>query len=125
MIIKKYRLRWRFDFANKPTRIGQWNGTNENVCHINTEGLVRASIEAEDQVTWEVKTLCECAGDDFVQFQGLATFTFDNQLQGYHELVGLKLKKRYTEVYCYLDGSMAEVKRPEEDLKFHYEGFGK
>lgn len=124
-MVKKYRLRWRFDFVNKPTRIGQWNSSEQKACFINTDGLLRACIEAEDQTTWEVKTLCECQGADYVQFQWLATFTYDNSLQGYHALVGLKLKKRYTEVYCYLDGSMTEVKRPEEDLKFHYEGFGK
>lgn len=76
-ITRRCRLRWRFDFAGKPSRFGIWNNAggkqDENFgssawC-VNKSGLVRAAIEAEIFEGWQVKTLAEVDGHDFVNFR--------------------------------------------------------
>ena len=48
-----YQLRWRFDFANKPTKVGFFNTpgnqkTGEGLAaFVNKEGLVRACVEGK------------------------------------------------------------------------------
>lgn len=71
------RVRWRFDFAGKVSRFGIWNnsGGSQEETHktsawcINKTGLVRAAIEAEYFDGWEIRTVLECDGPDFVNFE--------------------------------------------------------
>jgi len=50
----RYRLRWRFDYANRPTKVGKWSHpgtTRETQAKYQAkEGLVRAAIEAASPV---------------------------------------------------------------------------
>lgn len=71
---KVYRLRWRFDFANKPSVIGTWDGAGKThqAWKINKEGLIRAVIEGECRDTHEIETLFECDGHEYAFCQWLA-----------------------------------------------------
>lgn len=68
VIVPQYRLRWRFDFAGKPPKIGIWNGNgnaSDMAWLISKEGLVRAAIEGEDIYTYEALVLLEIDGQDY------------------------------------------------------------
>ena len=67
-----YRLRWRFDFADRPSRVGIWNGAGrheDGAWAVPKNGLVRAAIEAEDLRTFEQKLMFEVDGADYVSAQ--------------------------------------------------------
>ena len=71
--VRRYRLRWRFDYANGTTAKGMWHlpqGNPEGQAAIayNTS-VIRASIEGEDCETFEVMIMAECDGHDFVSLK--------------------------------------------------------
>lgn len=65
-----YRLRWRFDFAGRPSRVGGWNSASTNpkdmAAFVDKTGLVRACIEAESVLTYQLKVLAEVDGHCYV-----------------------------------------------------------
>lgn len=70
---KLLRLRWRFDFAGKPTKRGVWDAASgrpeDAAWMVDKTGLVLAAIEGEHRDTQEEMTLVECQGQDFALFQ--------------------------------------------------------
>ena len=71
--VKRYRLRWRFDYANGATKRGMWHlpqGNPEGQAAIayNTS-VIRAFIEGEDCETFEVVVMAECDGHDLVSLK--------------------------------------------------------
>lgn len=130
---KLYDLRWRFDFVSRPTRWGKWSAPGKTPemqawCN-NGEGLVRASIEGRHAITQEIKTLAECDGHDFVNFQWLAVAMTPASLVGIakpvHALVGLKIVTRETEIGVAADGSVATRVRPEAEKRINFATFGR
>ena len=93
----------------------------------NKEGLVRASIEGKNFLTRNIRTLAECDGHDFNNFQWMAEFRSQGMFAttGVHQLLGLKLVTRDLYMEVYSSGEVKILQRPEEDKKFHYETFGR
>ncbi|CAB4170002.1 hypothetical protein UFOVP901_26 [uncultured Caudovirales phage] len=125
-----YLLRWRFDFADRPSRIGMWSqsGTRDEdkASFVNTTGLVRASIEGKDVVTREVKALAECDGHDYVVFKWNAAFISTGSFAaGQHVLTGLKLVTRDLELDVFPSGDVKISARLEDEKNFNYAAFGK
>ena len=93
------------------------------------DGLVRAAIEAKDVSTREVKTIVECDGWDFVNFQWDAEFRTQMGAvngMGVHTLVGLKMVTRdYWISVNQFTGKVRTIKRTEEDKNYHYATFGR
>jgi hypothetical protein len=127
-------LRWRFDFwGNRPSKWGKWSapGKTKEVkawCQ-NKEGLCRAAIEGHHRETFEVKTLAECDGHNFVNFQWMAlAFTpgnFRGTVRPLHALAALKLITREHEIIVFPDASIAHRVRPEAEKKIHFATFGR
>jgi len=130
---KLYDLRWRFDFANRPSRYGKWSNPGKSKelhawCQ-NQEGLIRASIEGQHVITQEVKTLAECDGYNFVNFQWMAVAMTPSSLIGnvkpIHALVGLKILTRDEELAVTSDGKLSVTVRPEQEKKINFATFGR
>lgn len=138
-IERKYRLRWRLDFAGKGPKFGIWNDSGGKQDEkfgsaawcTNKNGLVRASIEAECQQTWKVITVAECDGHDFVNFSWRkatpAPFLLKHEptmtIEG--QLVGCNLETREHLIRVTVDGGKQILKKTEADKKIHLAGFGK
>lgn len=123
----KFRLRWRFDFANRPARYGQWSrpaSRKEDMAAFRlAEGLVRASIEIEDVYTNETTAAVECDGWDYVNFKWVsAAFGYQATFQ---RVVGLMLVTRNLETTVMTDGQILCRPRDESDKTYHYATFGK
>ena len=120
-----YLLRWRFDYAGKPTKVGGWHDVREGQAALtNKEGLVRAAIEGVNVITEEERVLAECDGHDFVNFGWLALFRM-NETRTVQDIVGLRMVTREMHLDVLTTGMLAVSKRPEEDKSFHYAGFGR
>lgn len=129
----KYKLRWRFDFATKPTRRGLWlqAGTQDSdkACFVNKDGLIRASIEAENVQTYELKTLAECVGPDFCNFEWDAVVSVPGFVRSAitqkGHIIGLRIVSRDFNTIVYVNGDVHVKPRTEEDKQFHLAGYGK
>ena len=71
-----YRLRWRFEFADRPARRGVWNLESDRpddaAWRVPKAGLVYAVIEGENIRTFETVRFFECPGPDYITCKGNA-----------------------------------------------------
>lgn len=143
-INRRYRLRWRFDFAGKASRTGIWNNSGGKQDEkfgsaawcVNKEHLVRAAVEGElwdDNGGWTGQTvaLAECDGWDFVNFSWIATTPAPfmlgelNQLEIAGQITGLTLETREHHHVIRVDGSKKIRPRTAADKTIHLAGFGR
>jgi len=120
----KYLLRWRFDFVDKPTRLGMWNSPTGTAWNVNKEGIVAASIEGKNILTREVITLVQCEGHEFVNFKWHAI------IKGHTgrfpaRPIGMILQTRELDILMLMNGDHRTEQRTEDDKKYNYAGFGK
>ena len=131
----RYRLRWRYDFKDGTVKRGMWSnagGRQEDKAWFNNKpGVIRASIEGEDLRTFEVKTLAQCDGWDFVNFQWLAAafvgniFTSANSIKPVSRLLGMKILTR-TKIIEVLDTGKVNVsQRSPDHMNTKFATFGK
>jgi hypothetical protein len=111
-----YRLRWRFDYVNRPSKVGMWlfasNKPEEMACFQNTEGLLRAAVECESLLTWKTEIVVECDGHDFVEFRWVNAVSVNPlALQGSvtspGTLVGLELITKSKRATCLVNGKFS------------------
>jgi hypothetical protein len=128
---RKYKLRWRFDFAQKPAKYGMWDKPGETKetqawCQ-NGEGLIRAAVEGKDPVTKEEVILAQCDGHDFVNFQWMAAAKVNPFFKGTaktsHFLLGLKLTTREKAFEVFPDGMVNKKDRTDKNI--NYATFGR
>lgn len=103
----RWQFRWRFEFASKPTKTGQWNGASrveDSASMVNKEGLVRAIVEGKHWLTKEVRVFADCPGPDYVNFEHLAV-RISNDQSVRHFVYGMRLRSRYWVASCFADGS--------------------
>jgi len=131
---KFYRVRWRFDYLNRPSTYGIWNvpGPAANqACFQNKEGMIRASIEGEDVKTREIKALAECDGHDFRNFQWMAVGRMlhmpraGESMKPLTNLVGMKLLTTNDEYRVYGTGAVEKVPLPESHKMINFATYGK
>lgn len=92
-----YRLRWRFDYSNRPPRYGVWNGASDlksdMAAYQPKDGLVTATVEAKKDGV--VKPIVVCPGHEFVMFQWNAVAygpaVFSGTVKPLTRLLGIKL----------------------------------
>jgi len=116
-----YRLRWRFDFADRPSRRGMWSNPGnavDSAAMVNKTGLVRAAIEAEHRETFATTTVLECDGHDFVNFEWIAGtpaphlgFAGTAHLKGM--IIGLSLVTSDLLQSVHIDGQITQRERTE------------
>lgn len=123
----KYRLRWRFDFAGKPTRIGVFNGgggPNDGAWLVNKEGLVRASIEGEDMATFELKTLVEVDGHNYAHMEWITysrlpgLYKYEGDVNPRAHIGGISLFSREHRIDVYIDGTYQVSALSDEEKLF-------
>lgn len=129
--MKTYRLRWRFDFAGKPSKFGVWNLATENpankACFVDKTGLVRASIEGEDIETFKTVTLFECDGHEYVSCQGEAFVKVSNVLglsgsqQPRVHLSGVSFLTREEKVTAHCNGQVTRRPLTDKEKSFNFE----
>lgn len=132
-IERKYLVRWRFDFAKKPEKFGMWCNPGENpkdqAWCVNKNGLIRASIEGKDFQTREIKTLAECDGPEFCNFQWESSVTLPALSRGTHKIkgaiIGLSLVTVETKIFVYIDGRIMIKKRSDQEKNTHFAAYGK
>lgn len=130
---REWLLRWRMDFAGRPTKIGHWGRSEVQLSGMAAmqmrEGLVRAAVEAKNIITRETMILAECDGWDFNLFKWMANAHAPCFIKGsitpYTRCVGLMLVTREFEIEVYDTGDIIKVARTEEDKNFHYATFGR
>lgn len=129
-----YDLRWRFDYAGRKSKWGMWNNPGEReedmAYRQNKEGLVRVAIEGKHRRTFDIVTLAECDGWDYVNTEWMAAclaaaFFTTERAPSQHYLVGLKIKTRDHELQVYPTGAVNKVPRTAEDKNYHYATFGR
>lgn len=102
----RWQFRWRFEFASKPTKTGQWNGASrpeDMAAFVNKEGLLRAIVEGKHWLTKEVRWFAECPGVDFINFEHLAV-RISNEQTVRHFVYGMRLRSRNELITCTADG---------------------
>lgn len=131
---RRYRLRWRFDYANGSTKFGIWDNpgtTDHDKAWNKTKGIVRASIEAKEIATSKIGTIIECKGSAFRNFQWVAAarvpkaIGLKGSITPPTQLVGIKLLTENDE-YCVL-GTGELKKRPLTDAEksIQFAAYGK
>lgn len=126
-----WRLRWCFDYHDKPTRTGAWNSHKENDPHASAlmqtkSGLMFAAIEAQDRDKTKIVRLCECVSSEFCNFEWVATASVSPHFKNGAEqvtrpvIVGLKIVTRNNEITVFVNGDIETSKRQYEDKLFHY-----
>lgn len=122
-----YRLRWRFDFIDRPSKFGIWNGASNNfsdsAAAVNKSGLIRAIIEGEKTGDWVVRPLLEMDGHAYVTSQWVrlanASQLMSSDVQKASlpsSLVGLSFlssDKKYT---VYVDGTCSVIDLPKNRM---------
>lgn len=112
----RYKLRWRFDFVNKPTKKGVFNANapaHEEAWQVNKEGLARACIEGEDIYTHEEKILVEVSGQDYAGFEwvgysrlrGVLKNSLPGEIKPRLFIGGATLFSREHKITVYVDGT--------------------
>lgn len=125
----KFRLRWRFDFASRPSKFGVWDsGTKrpeDSAAYVKKDGLVRACIEGEFKETQEEYLLVECQGQDFALFQWEAyakTPAFSRWAEFTPRVVvaGLSLLTRDERITVYVNGQWCRRPLNEDEKQFSF-----
>ncbi len=127
-----FRLRWRFDFADKPTKRGIWNAASPNprdqASSIPKAGLVCAAIEAEHYETQELTSVVECQGPDFGMFLWEA-YARCPGLLGIAEfkprtnIAGLTMVTRSERITVYINGTWNRRPLTDEEKQFKFNEF--
>lgn len=129
-----YMVRWRFDFLDKPTKVGFWGRPGDQktgegmAAFANGSGMVRAAIEGKDCGGGAIRTLVEVDGHDFCNFQWMAAAKY--ALGGGHQvlpvkLLGMKLVSREYEYWAFATGLVHREPRTEQDKSYHYATYGR
>lgn len=117
-----YLLRWRYDYHDhKPPKYGQWNRHGDQpidqAWSQDKSNLLRASVEAKNYYTKEITTVCECPGQDFINFKWMAAARTPLNPKGRvtvtPSLLGLTLIARNKTTRCFINGEYQEVSENE------------
>ena len=132
-----YRLRWRFDFADRPSKFGIWNGASSNFADsaaaVNKTGLIRAVIEGEKIGEWVIKPLFELDGHRYVTSQWIrlanASMLMDSKVNSASlpsSLIGLSMLTEDKKFIVYVDGRYAAIDLPKKrtDIKLQEHSLG-
>lgn len=126
IILKKYRLRWVFEFMNKKPIYGIWdNGSphlSDSAWIKDKTGLKYAVIEGEELHSWGQYRFLECSADRFVTFKWVASVSMPSNMQGSFssqgDIVGLQLVTEDHSFTIFVDGKFIKKELNKDDKKF-------
>jgi len=123
-----YRLRWVFEFNEKRSVVGQWNGASrlprDMAAFVNKDGLKRAVIEGEEQFTWRLNRFLEMPAADYVSMEWVAAVSAPLGLANVGSakiggmIIGLTIVGRDKKITIYIDGTIKEQLLSEQEKKF-------
>jgi hypothetical protein len=125
-----YRLRWRFDFANRPSRYGVWNGASPHksdmAAFVPKDGLVRAAVEGIKVARNVNVILAEVDGHNFASFAwdaavGLPSIGLQGSFSRESTIVGLSILSRTEKITVYIDGKVKRRPLTGHEMKFKLE----
>lgn len=129
----RYRLRWRFDFANKPSKVGVWNGASDllsdKAAFVDKTGLIRAAIEVEDRLGCIVKPLVEVDGHRYASAKWLTATNLPaffrrskvTSMKRQPAIIGLQFLTDSHKVSAFVDGSVSFRDLTDHEKKFNLE----
>jgi hypothetical protein len=134
--VPNYLLRWRFEWADKPTKCGMWstsaakNDDANQAWNKNTTGLLWAMVEAKNYINRaDQKIVVAVPGQDFMLFQWLALgivgmrhLKIQNN-KATTLIGGLKILTRYEEICVYDCGKV--LRGPHDNHNVNFAAFGK
>lgn len=126
---KTYLLRWRFDYKDKASVIGMWNSSHIKAWDKNCDSVIRASIESKDRETSIIRTMAECDGHVFRNFQWHAVagvpLGFSGSITPRTVHVGLKILTTDQEVLVLINGQIGRRYLTEEEKSIPFVTFGR
>lgn len=128
-MINNYRLRWAFYYADhKAPRLGLYDsagqGPKDSAYACSKENLLTACIEGKHEKTKQIVRLAECAGEDFVNFQWIATAKLAAG-NTYQPIIGLMIVSRDEKIQVFRSGQIQRYKHNIDYGKVHLTGFGR
>jgi hypothetical protein len=118
----RLRLRWRFEYADKPAKYGGWDYLGDDpglsAWRQPREGMVMAILEAKTS-DGVILQLVECPGQDFCNFQ----WEMEARLNAgslAHRHVGLTLVSRSYRYTVFVNGNTNAEPRKESDRDNQY-----
>lgn len=124
-----YRLRWRFDFADRKSSKGTWNNSGgqgaPKAWEVNKTNLVRACIEGENLFTSEKVCFLELMGSEyaFSQWEGYVnspTFLRVQSLSLAPQIWGLSFLTQNKKITIDISGSQTSRDLTEDEKKFNF-----
>ena len=139
MVPERYNLnavwefRWRFDYADKPSKFGSWMDRAEDASakavFQDKNGMIYARIEARRIGQPERKIVAECSHQDYRLFQWVVGSKLNYKQgkisSGGSTLIGICLWSRYSKTTAFVDGSVKVEELPIEDQNFNFESYGR
>lgn len=123
----KHLLRWRFDYADKPSVMGMWCRSSSNpvdqAWNKNT-GIVRASIEAKNLESKITKVLVSADASQFRNFSWKALGKI-RSAGIVHQIVGLQMWTTDKKITAYIGGELVVEDLTEEDKKINFKTYGR
>jgi hypothetical protein len=122
----RLRLRWRFEYVDKPTKYGGWDYLGDDpllaAWRQSRDGLLMAILEAKSMDGTILKVV-ECPGADFCNFQWEMEARLNAKSLA-HRHVGLTLISRTHRYTVFINGKTTVVERKSDDLDNIY-SYGK
>lgn len=125
-----YRLRWRFEFADRMTKIGGWNNCSQNpkemAAFVDKKKLVMAIIEGERISSWGIKTLLEVEGHNYASMQWVTCLSCPMHLNGPQhtkyvqagDVIGLSILTASHKATVFVDGRGEYRTLTDQEKKF-------
>jgi hypothetical protein len=122
----KLRLRWRFEYAQKPSKYGIWDYTGQDeenaAWRLSREGLLYAIIEGKSPEGIIIPVI-ECPSSEFCNFQWEMEATLGGKSIS-HKVIGLSLVSRSHKYTVFSNGQVDVKERNTSDSDNNYE-YGK
>lgn len=130
---KFWLLRWRFEYVDGTAKYGQWDRhgdfASDQAWRQSKENLLYACIEGKEFHTKEHKIFERCIGQDFVNFNWIATAAVPMKINGSitptPRIVGLMLIDRTKKHQVFKSGVTESYVHNKDYSVEHLEGFGR
>lgn len=118
-----YLLRWKFDYASRPSRAGMWDNPGkldtDKACFNNKDDVICAKIEGKNYLTRETVVLAEIKGENFMNFQWLANaYLTPGTSTPRTVLTGMKIVSRYEEIEVFKNGKINKKPLSNDNINF-------
>jgi len=121
-----WRLRWRFDFVDRPTRRGVWNDGSgllqDKAAYVDKSGLLRAYVEGEKVGAYYVKILAEVDGHEYAHcaWEAAAQMApfYKKTYRTPGNIIGLSLFTADKKTTVYVDGQIKTTNLTQRQRKF-------